>query len=75
MVKISIIQGVYISFLTEEEQTWVVDTLVKKIANINNDKAELLKEYSKEGIFTKKKVKECLFYKHNIFSLYIGVYH
>ena len=75
MVKISIIQGVYISFLTEEEQTWVVDTLVKKIANINNDKAELLKEYSKEDIFTKKKVKECLFYKHNIFSLYIGVYH
>lgn len=61
--KISIVQGVYISFLTEEEQTWVVDTLVQKTANINNDKAELLKEYSKEGILTEKKVKECLFSK------------
>lgn len=59
--KISIVQGIHISFLTKEEQTWVADTIIQKSVNISKDKSELLKEHSKKGILTEELVRELLF--------------
>ena len=50
--KIGFIQGVDISFLTEEQQQWVLVILQEKLVNISTTQSGKLKEHGKKGELT-----------------------
>ena len=50
--KIGITQGVDISFLTEEEQQWVLVIMEEQNCSINTNQAAKIKEYGKNGELT-----------------------
>lgn len=50
--KIGFMQGVDISFLTEEQQQWVLVILQEKIVNISTTQSGKLKEHGKKGELT-----------------------
>lgn len=50
--KIGLVQGVDISFLTEEEQQWVLVILEESGAGISTAQSAKLKEYGKNGELT-----------------------
>ena len=58
--KLGIVQGVNISFLTEEQQNWVIEVLQENQGQISNDQSERLKIGSKTGRLTFSMVKQIL---------------
>ncbi|MBQ8412817.1 MAG: chromosome partitioning protein ParB, partial [Lachnospiraceae bacterium] len=55
--KLGFICGVDISYLTEEEQTWVFNILSRKKINISIVQSSKLKDYSKNGKLTEEMVR------------------
>lgn len=58
--KLGIVQGINISFLTEEQQNWVADILREYQLQVNNEQSEALKIGSKAGRLTFSMVKQIL---------------
>lgn len=58
--KLGIVQGVNISFLTEEQQNWVVEILQEHQLQISNEQSEALKIGSKAGRLTLSMVNQIL---------------
>lgn len=54
--KLSIVQGIDISFLSVESQEWVQEYMIEHNANISNSQSAQLKEYGKDGKLTKEMV-------------------
>lgn len=58
--KIGFLQGVDLSFLSDEQQEWVCDVWEKQHVKISTDKSSLIKKLSKDGVLTQERVKEIL---------------
>lgn len=58
--KLSIVQGIDISFLSVESQEWVQEYMIEHNANVSNSQSAQLKEYDKDGKLTKEMVEVIL---------------
>lgn len=58
--KLGFVQGVDISFLGEEEQSWVQDEIINYSSKISTKQSDQIKRWYKEGILTKELLRDIL---------------